>query len=384
MTLLFNPELDILHVSPGRSGDNAVHLLHHLRAYDVQNVGLRNVALNPNDVSRLTDIDLSAVDPLAAAAFTDTIANLRQVFYMCIESAGRIYLGPRNGILAVTGFEMHRSRPIMPEVPTFDCVGRDPRPIAGDLRKVFAGTADRRKMVFQWRELLRKWQIPHNPKVDYRFLVAHEWNGAEDEDKVVDRESADAWLQREDKRWRNGQQRLADSILRRGGNIPVESPEDLEQAPRPAIGFWLFPVEALGRVPSRHKVSTSTSTVWRPKRVLDMRCSAFSRLPKLTGSARLRRTLFVSFLLQTICAVRNVDFSALAPVALLSFQAAGQIVDRRGLGVSEQFLAPLARNAKRNRRAVAFVLTLVGAICGGWISKATGAVQPSLWFVAAL
>lgn len=97
----------------------------------------------------------------------------------------------------------------------------------------------------------------------------------------------------------------------------------------------------------------------------------------------------------------DVNFTELAAVALLSFQAAGQIVNSRGLGVSEvptvvitsllcdlvsdeQLLARLNNNAKRNRRAIAFVLTLVGAICGGWISKATGAVQPSLWFVAAL
>ncbi|KAI1085894.1 hypothetical protein F5B20DRAFT_575392 [Whalleya microplaca] len=151
-------------------------------------------------------------------------------------------------------------------------------------------------------------------------------------------------------------------------------------------------------------------------------CAIFSRLHNLIGGARLRRTLFLSFLLQMICVIiaaaivqsgivngsypsrkdlTDIDFNELAPVALLSFQAAGQIVNSRGLGVSEvptvvitsllcdlvsdeQLLAPLWKNAKRNRRAVAFILTLVGAICGGWISKATGAVQASLWFVAAI
>ncbi|KAK6088441.1 DUF1275 domain-containing protein [Seiridium cupressi] len=151
-------------------------------------------------------------------------------------------------------------------------------------------------------------------------------------------------------------------------------------------------------------------------------CLTFARLHKLIGGARLRRTVFLSFLLQTICVVvtaaiiqggiidgsypssrdpNDVNFTELAAVALLSFQAAGQIVNSRGLGVSEvptvvitsllcdlisdeQLLVRFDRNAKRNRRAIAFVLTLLGAICGGWISKATGAVQPSLWFVAAL
>ncbi|KAI1409565.1 hypothetical protein F5Y13DRAFT_170152 [Hypoxylon sp. FL1857] len=151
-------------------------------------------------------------------------------------------------------------------------------------------------------------------------------------------------------------------------------------------------------------------------------CLAFSRLHKLTGGGRMRRTLLLSFLLQTVCVVvaatiiqtgivdgtypsmrdpADVDFVELAPVALLSFQAAGQIVNSRGLGISEvptvvitsllcdlvsdeRILEPIRKNVKRNRRALAFVLTLLGAICGGWISKATGAVQPSLWFVGAI
>ncbi|KAH6660869.1 DUF1275 domain protein [Truncatella angustata] len=151
-------------------------------------------------------------------------------------------------------------------------------------------------------------------------------------------------------------------------------------------------------------------------------CLIFARLHKLIGGARLRRTVTLSFLLQTVCVIvaaaiiqggvidgsypsqrdpNDVNFTELAAVALLSFQAAGQIVNSRGLGVSEvptvvitsllcdlisdeQLLAGLSRNAKRNRRAIAFVLTLVGAICGGWISKATGAVQPCLWLVAAI
>jgi hypothetical protein len=88
-------------------------------------------------------------------------------------------------------------------------------------------------------------------------------------------------------------------------------------------------------------------------------------------------------------------------VALLSFQAAGQIVNSRGLGVSEVptvvitslvcdlvsdelLFAGLTKNGKRNRRFIGFVLTLLGAIVGGWISKATGQVGPCLWFVAAL
>ncbi|KAI1436167.1 DUF1275 domain protein [Xylaria sp. CBS 124048] len=151
-------------------------------------------------------------------------------------------------------------------------------------------------------------------------------------------------------------------------------------------------------------------------------CVAFSRFHALIGRGRQRLTVFTSFLVQTILVVlsvgmiqgglidgrypsrrdpSDVDFTVLAPIALLSFQAAGQIVNSRGLGVSEvptvvittllcdlvsdpNILAPFSQNAKRNRRAVAFVLTLLGAIVGGCISKTTGFVQNSLWLVAGL
>ncbi|KAG5984179.1 hypothetical protein E4U55_005792 [Claviceps digitariae] len=95
-----------------------------------------------------------------------------------------------------------------------------------------------------------------------------------------------------------------------------------------------------------------------------------------------------------------VDFKELIIIALLSFQAAGQIVVSRTLKVGEvptvvvtSMLCDLmsdpalfffGKNDKRNRRFVAFFLTLLGAICGGWISKAAGAVDPSLWTVAGI
>ncbi|KAI8629039.1 DUF1275 domain protein [Xylariaceae sp. FL1651] len=151
-------------------------------------------------------------------------------------------------------------------------------------------------------------------------------------------------------------------------------------------------------------------------------CVVFSRFHALVGTGRQRRTVFLSFLAQTVFVSvaagiiqgglidgrypsardpADVDFAELAPIALLSFQAAGQIVNSRGLGVAEvptvvittllcdlvsdpNIFAGLRQNPKRNKRAVAFTLTLVGAIAGGFISKATGAVQNSLWLVAAI
>lgn len=147
---------------------------------------------------------------------------------------------------------------------------------------------------------------------------------------------------------------------------------------------------------------------------------SFSRFALYLGGRR-RGIMMLSFLIQAILVIAaasivqggvvdgsypskrlptDVDFKELLIIALLSFQAAGQIVSSRTLKVgevptvvvtsmlcdlmSDPALFALAKNDKRNRRFIAFVLTLVGAICGGWISKAAGAVDPSLWTVAGI
>ena len=89
------------------------------------------------------------------------------------------------------------------------------------------------------------------------------------------------------------------------------------------------------------------------------------------------------------------------PISLLSFQAAGQIVGSRALGVFEipsvvvtsmlcdlasdpNLAGPLTGNMKRNRRALAFTCVLVGAIVGGYIGQATGRMQFDLWIAGGI
>jgi len=93
----------------------------------------------------------------------------------------------------------------------------------------------------------------------------------------------------------------------------------------------------------------------------------------------------------------TVEWAQLVPIALLSFQSAGQIVTSRNLDVGEiptvvitslladlfsdpdLFALPLGSKPKRNKRATAFALTLFGAIIGGLVSKATHSVPAMLW-----
>ena len=143
----------------------------------------------------------------------------------------------------------------------------------------------------------------------------------------------------------------------------------------------------------------------------------FSRLSNIVGP-RGRGSLILSFSIQAItlsltaCLIQTdviagipiskmagaagadiIDWTQQAAIVLLSFQSAGQIVASRALGFNEiptvvitSLLCDLVsdaellawRNGKRDCRIVAFCLTLLGAISGGWITRATGDIAPVL------
>ncbi|KAJ5921637.1 hypothetical protein N7454_009111 [Penicillium verhagenii] len=140
----------------------------------------------------------------------------------------------------------------------------------------------------------------------------------------------------------------------------------------------------------------------------------FARLNQWTGAHR-RGSLMLSFFIQAMLVMitaalvqtgvissvmdsrdsqTTTKWDSEVPIVLLSFQSAGQIVASRALGYNEiptvvitSLLCDLMsdpklfllRNEKRDRRLTAFVLTLVGAIMGGWVTKATGRISPVLW-----
>lgn len=140
----------------------------------------------------------------------------------------------------------------------------------------------------------------------------------------------------------------------------------------------------------------------------------FSRLSRFLGPLR-RTTLVSSFILQALLILftaavieagliqgnliyisNDIDWKQEIAIGLLSFQSAGQIVGSRALSLSEiptvvvtsvlcdfasdpEIARPLTANAKRNRRALAFLGILAGAVAGGWLSRVTGEMQTALW-----
>ncbi|RJE25064.1 hypothetical protein PHISCL_02599 [Aspergillus sclerotialis] len=148
-------------------------------------------------------------------------------------------------------------------------------------------------------------------------------------------------------------------------------------------------------------------------------CFLFARLNSALGP-RQRGTLIITFFLQTVMLIitaalvqsgvipgiqrrdgsrTETQWSQEVPIVLLSIQSAGQIVCSRALGYNEiptvvvtSLLCDLVsdpklfllQNLKRNRRIIAFILTLGGAIAGGWITKVTGDIYAVLWIAAGI
>ena len=97
----------------------------------------------------------------------------------------------------------------------------------------------------------------------------------------------------------------------------------------------------------------------------------------------------------------DIDWIQLLPIAMLSFQSAGQIVASRALGLSEiptvvvtsmlhdiasdrALLGSPGKNIKRNRRVAAFFCILVGAVTGGFVAESTGRMQVPLWIAGGI
>jgi len=54
------------------------------------------------------------------------------------------------------------------------------------------------------------------------------------------------------------------------------------------------------------------------------------------------------------------------------------------LSSDPKLTAPLKDNIKRNRRALAFICILVGAVAGGFISEGTGKMEIVLWIAGSI
>ena len=148
-------------------------------------------------------------------------------------------------------------------------------------------------------------------------------------------------------------------------------------------------------------------------------CFCLSRVSRYLGPLK-RRTLVASFLFQcTVILVTgglvqggvvqgrlsrigdDIDWRQLLPICLLSFQAAGQIVEARALNYPEiptvvitsllhdlfadpELFGSLKNHPKRNRRVLGFTAILIGGVVSGFVAESTGQMQVPLWMAGGL
>jgi hypothetical protein len=84
---------------------------------------------------------------------------------------------------------------------------------------------------------------------------------------IVTRADASTYLRREDEFWRS---KWAEGGIyqRMAVYTNPDTPEALEKAPMPAVGFWLFPVNAFGDLPELEVPFKNFQ--WEMKMVSDM------------------------------------------------------------------------------------------------------------------
>ncbi|KAK4449747.1 hypothetical protein QBC34DRAFT_403934 [Podospora aff. communis PSN243] len=245
-TLYFNPEYDFMHISSEIHGQHTlVEFLHRLKTvYDPRGVGLLNMAVDVNDLLSVDRLDPIEVQPAHKQSFAETLSQLRNVYFIEHSLGARICEGWRSGYCGDVFF--NRSLPIVGTAPSFELLPRDPRPIAKDLRRTFVGRDRGRRAYGQLQDLFKTWGA--EPKeVQYRLLVGSLTPGH----VVSTRASADEWLDKEDEYWNwlavGGKSSPGREPLSADINWPpLKLPhEDLQAVPRPAVGFWLFPQEAV-------------------------------------------------------------------------------------------------------------------------------------------
>ncbi|KAK2032922.1 hypothetical protein LX32DRAFT_670793 [Colletotrichum zoysiae] len=265
-TLRLNLDWDYLRIS----ADNALPLffdfVHDLRANDPGGRGLRHLVVEDSHfrIAEMPSLSPTYLDARALAAFRDTLAALKTIWFKSTPPGGR-------GLDVLTWLRanvFNYGFPVFPAFTFFETPLPDPRDISRDLRNVGGSVPDWREMPLGWRMLLRRLGIsPEDvegaPGTDVRVMVAADQEGdirtREDAARALHEEDFD-WLQLQwwfrgwdSPRPGGGGDRPAGCFTTASGLRPslpeLDGPKVLAAAPRPALGFWLFPVDAFGQIP---------------------------------------------------------------------------------------------------------------------------------------
>lgn len=261
-TFYFNPEHDFLHITADAPvKDTLIDFLWDLKAYDPKDIGLLKLAVDldgfcANDLQYLKPSDLFLIR--RRSAFVQTLSQLKEVWFINLQSAK---LTTNTTKPARRPF-LTSTRPILGSTPTFQRAGTDRRPgVERELEQVYMGAIDPREIVFRWRRLLRTWAVDHESgQTDYRLLIGsipglnqqQQWN-VRKLNQAVDLLTL-------------GESEAHQHDHQTGRFSGTDEKED--ETGMAAVGFWLFPLEAIGEIREGDKLADMD---FYPGRVVDMR-----------------------------------------------------------------------------------------------------------------
>lgn len=265
--LYFNPEHDMLHIEADAPvKETLIDFIWDLKAYDPRGVGLLKLATDlesfcANDLQYLKKSDLLLIRH--RTALVETLSQLQEVWFVNVQASsgrGRKCRAPE---ITSAALQSDRTVPVRGGGPTFQRLGRDAREgLEEELGHMYMGDIDPREILFRWRRVLRTWGVEHEPeRVSYRLLVAKtpDWRGRPWQVDEAELHGAVDHLAL----GRGGDRGTAGGQEGRDGKLAGRSNKRVA-----AVGFWLFPLEAIGVVGEGDKLSDMD---FHPSRVLDMR-----------------------------------------------------------------------------------------------------------------
>lgn len=256
----FNPNYDTLYVHFKDGRHFFLAFLAHLMESDPMGIGLKRLAVDINDVISLRKVDMHSGDDFKAIreGSIPLLERLSEVLFVSVEPTGRLWMKYLTGLRQWQHVvEYHSTCPIWGRAAGFERIPRDPRACGDDLQRVFTGTTDPRKAMVAWNQTLEKWGVPSTTQTNHRLLISCIPSAGE----ITDRETAEKWLREEDTIWCDGLATLADD-----NSDNAYGPAEEKDLSRSAVGFWIFPIEAVGPFPRNGEENTSSKGM----RVLDM------------------------------------------------------------------------------------------------------------------
>lgn len=270
MTLRINPEHDVLQIIAEEPVKRTlIDFLWDLKAYDPKGVGLLKLATSnmefcSNDLQYLKRSDLLLIRQ--RQALVKTLSQLQEVWFINVEAGRNLYQRSTDGSETIVPYGI--------TMGGYESVGPDAREGAAvELERVYMGSVDPRELMWRWRRLLHTWGIDHpDGQVKYRLMVAQQQHPWKDEPTVrgLSRIMKALHLRGRDRDPFDKDKIFKPGACEAGCELPPDhaKPEESTATKTAAIGFWSFPIEAVGEIGEGKRLRDLD---YEPNRILDMR-----------------------------------------------------------------------------------------------------------------